>query len=62
MIAEAAGANKGVNHRIEVAVMIEGQNGLTWPRWQRVASAAEDLGFAGLYRSDHYTNGRPPDK
>lgn len=47
---------------IEVAIMIEGQNGLTWPRWQRVARAVEDLGFAGLYRSDHYTNANPPDK
>lgn len=42
--------------------MIEGQDGLTWPRWQRLAAAAEDLGFAGLYRSDHYTNATPPDK
>ncbi len=41
--------------------MIEGQNGLTWPRWQRIAAAVEDLGFAGLYRSDHYTNSNPPD-
>lgn len=47
---------------IEVAIMIEGQNGLTWPRWQKIAQAVEDLGFAGLYRSDHYTNARPPDK
>lgn len=41
--------------------MIEGQNGLNWPRWQRLARAVEDLGFAGLYRSDHYTNAEPPD-
>lgn len=47
---------------IEVAIMIEGQNGLTWPRWQRLALAVEALGFAGLYRSDHYTNAHPPDK
>lgn len=46
---------------MEVAIMIEGQNGLTWPRWQRVARAVEELGFAGLYRSDHYTNANPPD-
>lgn len=46
---------------MEIALMIEGQNGLTWPRWQRIAAAAEDLGFAGLYRSDHYTNASPPD-
>ncbi len=47
---------------IEVAIMIEGQNGLTWNRWQRIAQLVEDLGFVGLYRSDHYTNARPPDK
>jgi F420-dependent oxidoreductase-like protein len=47
---------------IEVALMLEGQDGLTWPRWQRIARAAEELGFVGLYRSDHYTNASPPDK
>ena len=47
---------------IEVAIMLEGQNGLTWERWQRIAHAVEDLGFAGLYRSDHYTNPNLPDK
>ncbi|GAB4569423.1 MAG: LLM class F420-dependent oxidoreductase [Anaerolineae bacterium] len=47
---------------IEVALMIEGQDGLTWPRWQRLARACEDLGFAALYRSDHFTNAGPPDK
>jgi F420-dependent oxidoreductase-like protein len=47
---------------IEVAIMIEGQNGLNWPRWKRIAKAVEDLEFIGLYRSDHYTNATPPDK
>jgi F420-dependent oxidoreductase-like protein len=42
--------------------MIEGQDGLNWPRWKRLAAAAEDFGFAGLYRSDHYTNPFPPEK
>ncbi|NKQ36231.1 MAG: LLM class F420-dependent oxidoreductase [Chloroflexi bacterium] len=46
---------------MEIAIMIEGQNGLNWARWQRMATAVEDLGFAGLYRSDHYTNMNPPD-
>src|SRR5262245_56253420 len=44
----------------DVAVMIEGQDGLNWERWQRLAGAAEDLGFAGLYRSDHFTNPQGP--
>ena len=47
---------------LEIAIMIEGQNGLTWPRWQKIAAAVEDLGFAGLYRSDHFTNMDVPDK
>lgn len=47
---------------LDVAIMIEGQNGLNWARWQRLARAVEDLGYAGLYRSDHYTNANPPDK
>lgn len=47
---------------MEIALMVEGQDGLTWARWQRIALATESLGFAGLYRSDHYTNANPPDK
>ncbi len=46
---------------LEIAIMIEGQNGLNWERWQRLATAVEALGFAGLFRSDHYTNANPPD-
>jgi alkanesulfonate monooxygenase SsuD/methylene tetrahydromethanopterin reductase-like flavin-dependent oxidoreductase (luciferase family) len=41
--------------KLELNVMIEGQEGLTWARWQRLARAAEEGGFAGLYRSDHLT-------
>jgi len=47
---------------LEVAIMLEGQNGLTWPRWQKIVRLVEDLGFAGLYRSDHFTSSNPPDK
>ena len=46
---------------LELAIMIEGQNGLTWPRWQKIVRLVEDLGFAGLFRSDHFTNSNPPD-
>ena len=46
---------------LEIAIMIEGQNGLTWPRWQKVVRLVEGLGFVGLFRSDHFTNSRPPD-
>jgi F420-dependent oxidoreductase-like protein len=46
---------------MDIGIMIEGQNGLTWARWQRLVRAVEELGFAGLYRSDHFTNAGPPD-
>ncbi len=45
-----------------ISLMIEGQNGLTWERWKHLVSATDELGFAGLFRSDHFTNARPPDK
>src|SRR5260221_11608871 len=47
---------------VALSIMIEGQMGLTWPHWKRIVSEVEDLGFAGLFRSDHFTNARPPDK
>lgn len=47
---------------LEVAIFLEGQNGLNWPRWQRIAEVVESLGYFGLYRSDHFTNMNPPDK
>ena len=46
---------------MDIAIMLEGQNGLNWPRFQRIAHTVEVLGFAGLYRSDHFTNVEPPD-
>jgi F420-dependent oxidoreductase-like protein len=46
---------------LEIAIMIEGQNGLTWSRWQKIARLVEDTGFVGLFRSDHFTNSNPPD-
>jgi F420-dependent oxidoreductase-like protein len=47
---------------IDICIMLEGQDGLNWPRWQRLVRAVEDLGYAGLFRSDHFTNANPPDK
>ena len=40
---------------MKVGIMIEGQEGLTWERWFRLAQAAEDLGYESLCRSDHLT-------
>jgi alkanesulfonate monooxygenase SsuD/methylene tetrahydromethanopterin reductase-like flavin-dependent oxidoreductase (luciferase family) len=40
---------------VHVGIMIEGQEGLTWDRWSRLITAAEDLGYESLCRSDHLT-------
>jgi F420-dependent oxidoreductase-like protein len=40
---------------IQLTVMIEAQEGLTWERWQALARTAEETGYAGLFRSDHLT-------
>ena len=47
---------------LEIAIMIEGQNGLNWTRWKKITKLVEAAGFVGLYRSDHFTNSSgPPD-
>ena len=46
---------------VALSIMIEGQNGLTWPRWKQIVREVEDLGFAGLFRSDHVKHAQPPD-
>lgn len=47
---------------IDISIMIEGQMGLTWPRWKNLVRLVDELGFAGLFRSDHFTSARPPDE
>jgi F420-dependent oxidoreductase-like protein len=46
---------------LQLGLMIEGQWGLTWPRWERLLKTAEESGFQCVFRSDHYTIG-PPDR
>ncbi len=47
---------------IDIALMVEGQDGLNWDLWRKIARTAEDSGFVGLYRSDHFTNPAGPYK
>lgn len=46
---------------MKVNIQIEGQRGLNWPRWQQLVPAIEQLGFDGLFRSDHFLDAEPPD-
>ncbi|MDE3134297.1 MAG: TIGR03560 family F420-dependent LLM class oxidoreductase [Acidobacteriota bacterium] len=45
-------------------LMIAGQEGVTWPQWQALASACEQHGIGTLFRSDHYLNldGQHPER
>ena len=36
------------------ALMVEGQEGVSWEEWLSLARAAEDAGIEALFRSDHY--------
>lgn len=40
---------------VNIGLMIEGQEDLTWDRFFQLAQALEDLGFESLFRSDHLT-------
>ncbi|MEM7333127.1 MAG: LLM class flavin-dependent oxidoreductase [Chloroflexota bacterium] len=40
---------------IEIGIMIEGQEDLTWDRFFKIAETVESLGFDHLFRSDHLT-------
>jgi F420-dependent oxidoreductase-like protein len=39
---------------MDVCLMVEGQEGVTWDQWVGLARACERYGFEGLFRSDHY--------
>ena len=39
---------------MQLALMVEGQEGVTWDDWSALADACEEHGIATLFRSDHY--------
>jgi F420-dependent oxidoreductase-like protein len=40
---------------MQIVLMVEGQEGVTWDEWVALAEAAEAAGLHGFFRSDHYT-------
>ncbi|GMV86876.1 MAG: LLM class F420-dependent oxidoreductase [Dehalococcoidia bacterium] len=46
---------------MDIGLMVEGQNGLTWERWLHILRMAERLGFPTVFRSDHYFIGPQQD-
>jgi F420-dependent oxidoreductase-like protein len=49
---------------MQLCLMIEGQEGVSWPEWVALAQACERHGIPGLFRSDHYMNldGQHPER
>jgi F420-dependent oxidoreductase-like protein len=49
---------------VDLCLMIEGQEGVTWEQWRALASACEQHGIPTLFRSDHYLNldGQHPER
>jgi len=42
---------------VRLALMIEGQEGVTWDDWVALAEMCEQSGVEALFRSDHYVSG-----
>jgi F420-dependent oxidoreductase-like protein len=49
---------------VQLCLMIEGQEDVSWPQWLALAQACEEHGVPALFRSDHYMNldGRHPER
>lgn len=43
---------------LQFSVSIDGTHGLTWSLWRQLMNAVEELGFAGLYLTDHFPHGQ----
>ena len=45
---------------MQLGVMVEGQEGLTWAAWRAILARAEALGFESVWRSDHFCSRLDP--
>jgi F420-dependent oxidoreductase-like protein len=47
---------------MDLCLMIEGHEGVTWPQWQALALACEQHSIPALFRSDHYLDSVHPER
>ena len=47
---------------MRIALMVEGQEGVTWEQWLGLARACEENGIETMFRSDHYLSPSHPDR
>jgi alkanesulfonate monooxygenase SsuD/methylene tetrahydromethanopterin reductase-like flavin-dependent oxidoreductase (luciferase family) len=45
---------------VRLALMVEGQEGVTWDQWVGLAAACEEHGIEAMFRSDHYLSPSDP--
>ncbi len=45
---------------MKVSISIEAMAGVNWPLWKRLVPMLESMGYATIYRSDHFSLGTPP--
>jgi alkanesulfonate monooxygenase SsuD/methylene tetrahydromethanopterin reductase-like flavin-dependent oxidoreductase (luciferase family) len=45
---------------VRIALMVEGQEGVTWEQWLALAQACEEHGIEAMFRSDHYLSPSDP--
>ena len=46
---------------MDISLMVEGQNGLTWTKWSNILKTSESAGLSGVFRSDHFFIGEQQD-
>ena len=44
---------------MQISITIEAMFGLNWSLWKHLVDQVEGMGFAGLFRSDHFMVGKP---
>jgi len=47
---------------MDLCLVIEGQEGVTWPQWQALGLACEQHSIPALFRSDHYLDSVHPER
>lgn len=45
---------------MDVAVMVDGQENVSWSEWRAIAAACEEGGYHGLFAADHYASTYDP--
>jgi alkanesulfonate monooxygenase SsuD/methylene tetrahydromethanopterin reductase-like flavin-dependent oxidoreductase (luciferase family) len=47
---------------MRIALMVEGQEGVSWEQWLALADACEEHGIEAMFRSDHYLSPSHPER